>query len=78
MLLLQYQKCSTCKKAAAWLKQNHIACEDRPIKEKNPTKEELAELTPMMQHYLQTKEQYPGCILFYVQLPAVIASVVSC
>lgn len=43
MLLLQYQKCSTCKKAAAWLKQNHIACEDRPIKEKNPTKEELAE-----------------------------------
>lgn len=43
MLLLQYQKCSTCKKAAEWLKRNHIACEDRPIKEKNPTKEELAE-----------------------------------
>ncbi|MEY8522682.1 DNA mismatch repair protein MutS [Lachnospiraceae bacterium 38-10] len=32
---------------------------------KELTKEELAELTPMMQHYLQTKEQYPGCILFY-------------
>ena len=26
---------------------------------KELTKEELAELTPMMQHYLQTKEQYP-------------------
>lgn len=22
-------------------------------------------LTPMMQHYLKTKEEYPGCILFY-------------
>ena len=43
MLLLQYQKCSTCKKAVAWLKNNRIAYEDRPIKEKNPTKEELAE-----------------------------------
>ena len=35
---------------------------------KELTKEELAELTPMMQHYLQTKEQYPGCILFYRKL----------
>lgn len=32
---------------------------------KELTEKELAELTPMMQHYLQTKEQYPGCILFY-------------
>lgn len=43
MLLLQYQKCSTCKKAVEWLKSNHIAYEDRSVKEKNPTKEELAE-----------------------------------
>lgn len=43
MLLLQYQKCSTCKKAAAWLKENHIAYQDRPIREQNPTKEELEE-----------------------------------
>lgn len=32
---------------------------------KELTEKELSELTPMMQHYLQTKEQYPGCILFY-------------
>lgn len=32
---------------------------------KELTEKELAELTPMMQHYLQTKEQHPGCILFY-------------
>ena len=25
----------------------------------------MAEVTPMMQHYLKTKEEYPGCILFY-------------
>ncbi len=24
-----------------------------------------AQLSPMMQHYLKTKEEYPGCILFY-------------
>lgn len=25
----------------------------------------MAELTPMMQQYMKTKEEYPGCILFY-------------
>ena len=25
----------------------------------------MAEVSPMMQHYLQTKEQYKDCILFY-------------
>ena len=25
----------------------------------------MAEFTPMMQHYLQTKKENPGCILFY-------------
>ena len=43
MVLIQYAKCSTCKKAAGWLKEHNIAYEDRPIKEKNPAKEELAE-----------------------------------
>lgn len=42
MQLIQYAKCSTCKKAAEWLKARNISYEDRPIKEKNPTKEELA------------------------------------
>lgn len=32
---------------------------------KELTEKELSELTPMMQHYLQTKNQYPDCILFY-------------
>ena len=42
MQFIQYQKCSTCKKAASWLKEHGISYEDRPIKEQNPTKEELA------------------------------------
>lgn len=25
----------------------------------------MAEYSPMMQHYLQTKEEYKDCILFY-------------
>ena len=25
----------------------------------------VADLSPMMQHYLQVKEEYPGCIIFY-------------
>ena len=43
MQLLQYQKCSTCKKAVGWLAEHNISYEDRPIKEQNPTKEELRE-----------------------------------
>ena len=27
--------------------------------------QDLSKLSPMMQHYLQTKREYPGCILFY-------------
>lgn len=43
MQLLQYHKCSTCKKAVAWLNEHHISYDDRPIKEQNPTKKELNE-----------------------------------
>ncbi len=43
ILFLEYPKCSTCKKAKAWLDEQHIAYEDRHIKEQNPTAQELAE-----------------------------------
>ena len=29
------------------------------------TKEEFDQLSPMMQHYIRTREENPGCILFY-------------
>ena len=41
ILFLEYPKCSTCKKAKAWLTENGVAFDDRPIVEDNPTAEEL-------------------------------------
>lgn len=41
MLVLAYRKCSTCIKALKWLEDNKVVFEERPIKEKNPTYEEL-------------------------------------
>lgn len=41
MLVLAYRKCSTCLKALKWLEDNNIDFEERPIKEENPTYEEL-------------------------------------
>lgn len=43
MLFLEYPKCTTCKKAKAWLDNNGIEYQDRNIKEENPTYEELKE-----------------------------------
>jgi arsenate reductase len=41
ILFLEYPKCTTCKKAKAWLESNGIDFVDRDIKTDNPTKEEL-------------------------------------
>ncbi|MEI6555421.1 MAG: arsenate reductase family protein [Paludibacter sp.] len=38
---LCYPKCGTCQKAEKWMKANGIDYTYRPIKEENPTKEEL-------------------------------------
>ncbi len=40
-LFICYDLCSTCKKAEAWLTANEISYEKRPIKEQNPSAEEL-------------------------------------
>lgn len=39
--LICYPKCSTCKKAEKWLKDNNIDVDYRNISVDNPTKEEL-------------------------------------
>lgn len=41
-----YDRCSTCKKAQKWLDANGVEYEIRPIKEENPTAQELAEWIP--------------------------------
>ena len=43
MLFVCYPKCSTCKKAQAWLDQRGIPYELRLIREENPSAEELKE-----------------------------------
>ena len=43
MVFLWYPKCSTCQKALKWLEDNQIEFDERPIKEENPTFEELKE-----------------------------------
>ena len=41
MLFVQYPKCSTCKKAKAWLDARGIEYDERHIVEDNPTADEL-------------------------------------
>ena len=41
VIFLCYAKCTTCQKAKKWLEENQIRFEERPIKEQNPTREEL-------------------------------------
>lgn len=41
MEFLCYEKCSTCQRAKKWLDANGIEYTERPIKEQNPTVEEL-------------------------------------
>lgn len=41
ILVLQYPKCSTCKKALHWLEEHGVAFESRHIVEENPTVQEL-------------------------------------
>ncbi len=40
-IILCYEKCTTCKKALNWVKEAGYEAKVRPIKEENPTAEEL-------------------------------------
>ena len=42
-LFVCYPKCTTCQKARKWLDENGVAYEERNIKERNPSRAELAE-----------------------------------
>lgn len=41
MVFMCYPKCTTCQKAKKWLEEMGIAFEERNIKDKNPTIDEL-------------------------------------
>ena len=41
MTFICYEKCGTCRKAKAWLEEKGVGYDLRPIKEQNPSAEEL-------------------------------------
>lgn len=41
MIFLCYARCTTCRKAKKWLDENGIKYTERPIKEQNPSIDEL-------------------------------------
>ena len=41
MILICYEKCTTCRRAKAWLEEKGVSFAVRPIKEENPTADEL-------------------------------------
>lgn len=43
MEFICYSRCSTCQKAKKWLDEHSIGYTERPIKEDNPSSEELKE-----------------------------------
>ena len=42
VLFVEYPKCSTCRRAKAWLDEHGVSYTDRHIVEDNPTADELA------------------------------------
>ena len=46
MLFICYPKCTTCQKAKKWLEAHNLSFQERDIKTKNPTREELTDWYP--------------------------------
>ena len=57
MLFVCYPKCSTCKRAQAWLAAQGIEAEVRDIRENNPNEEELSGL-PLKRFFNTSGQQY--------------------
>lgn len=68
MLFVCYPKCSTCKKAQAWLDAHGIAYTVRDIKTQNPTLEELRQWhslsgLPLKRFFNTSGQQYRALAL---------------
>ena len=64
-LFVWYPKCSTCRKAEAWLKEHGVSFTARHIVEENPTAQELAAWKeqgklPLKSFSMNLKERLPG------------------
>lgn len=74
MIFVQYEKCSTCKRAKKWLDEHGLSYENRPIKEEHPSAAELKEwraksglplkrffnTSGMLYREMQLKDKLPG------------------
>ena len=74
MTFICYERCGTCRKAKAWLEEKGVSYDLRPIKEENPTAEELREwiaasglsvrkffnTSGLLYKELQLKDKLPG------------------
>lgn len=74
MVFLCYEKCSTCKKARKWLDGRGAAYDVRPIKEQNPTEEELRRWQKMsglpLKKFFNTSGQLYKALQLKDKLPA--------
>lgn len=66
MLFIEYPKCTTCRKALKFLKDNNLNAEDRDIVNSTPTKEEL--LTWIDRSGLEPKKFFNTCGKVYKEL----------
>ena len=65
MLFVCYPKCSTCKKAQAWLDSHGLSYQVRDIKTQNPSQEELRRWhsesgLPLKRFFNTSGQQYRG------------------
>ena len=66
IIFIEYPKCTTCIKAKAYLSSLGVSFEDRNIKEKNPSKEEL--MTWFKKSGLPLKKLFNTSGLLYKEL----------
>ena len=64
--VLVYRKCSTCLKALKWLEVNQVVFDERPIKEENPSYEELKAWYEMSG--LPLKKFFNTSVILYKQM----------
>lgn len=66
IVFIEYPKCTTCKKAKKFLKENNIEFSDRHIVEENPTKEEI--ITWMDMSNLEVKKFFNTSGVLYREM----------
>ena len=67
-IFLCYDRCTTCQKAESWLREHGIPYEKRPIKEQNPSIQELRAWSKMTELPLRRFFNTSGLLYKQLQL----------